>query len=778
MKLSFLRVAGFLALFTLLFGPFFQPVADADGAIRTLTLPPGCWEIERAVVGLDEDGSGSLQVPALSGDIELAILTWAGSDDLSPQNISGGDRGDSDLTINGVTVRGTQLEGDLGYAQFPQNDWFVWEADVRNLISSGGTLSISGWDANWVNTEDSDRNDHTNGAMLSVVTDTSPCAEPVSVDVYQGLDYVHHAIDNSGQADDYTEAIVFPMTNMPVEQIIEVPIFFAGTEHGVDCRGLDMWGVSGTDADFPASSGSPNYNVDFDIFENQNQGARILNGVAINNAACSPGWSGRGPGFPRGVSAETIGLGDDVSGVLAQIALPPNQDWLALQMESVASNNGESGAWVLAALVNRARPDALGDTVWFDRNRNCAQDPDEPGFPGATARLQPDPSRSIPIPPPRTTDADGYYVFENLPIGTHQVTFELPAGYTFTEANCAAADDLTDSDAIPVSARVSEPIPGTIDGITGDLTIDAGVVAPVDVELTKRVAPSAGGPFDDDLAAQIGDTVYFQVTVRLVDEHPAGYPYSPLDAVTVSDVLPVGLSFVSATPSAGTFEPTTGSWEVGSLDPGQSQTLVIAATVDAEGFLTNRASVERHDHMGSAVTDVDSTPGNGPGEDDDDAATVRVGTGTIGDFVWLDSDGDGCQTPGEPGVPGIPVNLRLNGTVVATTTSNAAGVYLFDALPAGDYQVSFGSTAGTDPTTGICADSARNSDGTVVGVSLFAGQSDLTIDHGVVEVDIPETLAFSGLSSGDLALIAGLTVLAGGLLAAGTTRRAWNLDAE
>ena len=314
--------------------------------------------------------------------------------------------------------------------------------------------------------------------MLSVVTDNSPCAEPVSVDVYQGLDYVHHAVDVAGQADDYTEAIVFPMTNMPVEQTIEIPVFFVGTEFGVSCRGLDLWGASGPASAFPSSSGSPNYNVSYDIFANQNNGARLVNDVAINQLGnCTPGWSAGLPGL-RAVNATVIGAADDVSAVVAQIVLPPNHDWLALQMESVAANNGESGAWVLSAVVNRARPDALGDTVWFDRNRNCVQDDDEPGFPGATARFIADPTRSVTRDPVQTDDR-GYYVFTELPVGTHQVVFELPEGYEFTEPNCAAATDITDSDAVPsvTNPRVSEGAVGVLDGVRGDLSVDAGVIA-------------------------------------------------------------------------------------------------------------------------------------------------------------------------------------------------------------------------------------------------------------------------------------------------------------
>ncbi len=44
------------------------------------------------------------------------------------------------------------------------------------------------------------------------------------------------------------------------------------------------------------------------------------------------------------------------------------------------------------------------------------------------------------------------------------------------------------------------------------------------------------------------------------------------------------------------------------------------------------------------------------------------GTGTIGDFVWHDADGDGVQDPGESGIQGVTLELWLdvNGDGVIT----------------------------------------------------------------------------------------------------------------
>jgi uncharacterized repeat protein (TIGR01451 family) len=95
----------------------------------------------------------------------------------------------------------------------------------------------------------------------------------------------------------------------------------------------------------------------------------------------------------------------------------------------------------------------------------------------------------------------------------------------------------------------------------------------------------------DKASPGVGQTVTF--TVTLTNSGPA-----TATNVTVSDVLPAGLSFVGATPSGGTtYDSTTGVWTIPSLANGSSVTLVIRATVDAVGVKTNTAEITKSDQF-------------------------------------------------------------------------------------------------------------------------------------------------------------------------------------
>ena len=61
--------------------------------------------------------------------------------------------------------------------------------------------------------------------------------------------------------------------------------------------------------------------------------------------------------------------------------------------------------------------------------------------------------------------------------------------------------------------------------------------------------------------------------------------------VKVTDILPTGYTFVSASASVGTYNNTTGIWNIGTLNVNQEETLLVRAIVKETGNHTNTATV-------------------------------------------------------------------------------------------------------------------------------------------------------------------------------------------
>jgi hypothetical protein len=114
-----------------------------------------------------------------------------------------------------------------------------------------------------------------------------------------------------------------------------------------------------------------------------------------------------------------------------------------------------------------------------------------------------------------------------------------------------------------------------------------------------------------------------------------------------------------------------------------------------------------------------------------------AGYGTIGDFVWEDSNGDGFQQPGEllNGLPNVTVNLYVDYgdgdgyVLVATTVTDADGLYSFGNLPPGDYRVEV-DTADPEIPDDSYGNNYVTTTPTTYDVALASGQTHLDADFG------------------------------------------------
>jgi hypothetical protein len=122
------------------------------------------------------------------------------------------------------------------------------------------------------------------------------------------------------------------------------------------------------------------------------------------------------------------------------------------------------------------------------------------------------------------------------------------------------------------------------------------------------------------------------------------------------------------------------------------------------------------------------------------AMPAPLTVGSIGNYVWLDTNNDNIQNePASAGINGVDVYLynNLGIEIDHTVTSNNggnAGYYLFPNLPAGLYTVGFGAVAGKvrviQITNTIDGSDADATTGITPSITLAAGQNITDIDAG------------------------------------------------
>jgi uncharacterized repeat protein (TIGR01451 family) len=260
-----------------------------------------------------------------------------------------------------------------------------------------------------------------------------------------------------------------------------------------------------------------------------------------------------------------------------------------------------------------------------------------------------------------------------------KITDTLPAGAIFASASpaCTGTTTITCTFAtLAVNASATATITvtptgsGTLtntanasanefDPVATNNTASAGVtVTPIaDLALTKTASPSPAG---------IGNNLTYTLTVT--NNGP-----SPGTGVTLTDTVPTGVTFVSATPTQGTCTAAV-SCNLGTLANAAKATVTIVVTPTAAGTVTNAASV--------AANETDPVPGN-------NTATVSTPVTASADLALTET-----VAPNPVLLGGS--NLTYSLTITNNGPSPATNVVLTDTLPAG------ATLIGATPSQGTC----------------------------------------------------------------------------
>ena len=116
---------------------------------------------------------------------------------------------------------------------------------------------------------------------------------------------------------------------------------------------------------------------------------------------------------------------------------------------------------------------------------------------------------------------------------------------------------------------------------------------------------------------------------------------------------------------------------------------------------------------------------------------------SIGNYVWIDTDRDGIQDANESGVAGAILTVTdgdgnpvtdIYGQPVGSQTTGSDGRYSFENLRPGQYTVSITYPEGYVPTVAQQGSNTANDSqtNTATSVVLLSGESDLTLDFGVM----------------------------------------------
>ncbi len=449
--------------------------------------------------------------------------------------------------------------------------------------------------------------------------------------------------------------------------------------------------------------------LDADNDGNQDAGEAGVAGVTVRLL--------RADGTPTGLTTTTNGSGNYSFTNLApgdyrvEFVAPTNrafgkQDQVADGLDSDVNSAGVTGIISLesgeidnsvdAAIVELGN---LAGRVWVDRDGDGLEEAGEAARSGITVRLLN--ADGTPTGRTTTTDVNGEYLFTEVVAGSYRVEFVIPPGLKLTLRD-QGLNDTIDSDPNATSG-ITDPV--SVFPATTTRDVDAGVYVP----------------------ASLGDRVWHDLNANGVqDPGEAGLAH-----VTVRLLAADGVTVIASTTTNG-----SGNYSFGDLAPGQYGVRVERPS----GYETSPI-----DQGGNDTTDSDANAAgviaptmifSGDARTDLDAGLFqRV---TIGDRVWMDSNGNGLQDPGEANAPGVTVQLRNTaGTVLATTATDASGNYSFANLLPGTYNVRFTAPGGTLFTTRDAGNDALDSDanttnGTTGNITLTSGQTNNTRDAGLI----------------------------------------------
>ncbi|OWK43205.1 hypothetical protein FRUB_02804 [Fimbriiglobus ruber] len=482
-------------------------------------------------------------------------------------------------------------------------------------------------------------------------------------------------------------------------------------------------GIPGVQVVLLDSSGNPVATTTTDAsghyqFNNLAPGAYTVQATPPAGMISSTGTNGSPTGPAEPGSTNYTNTGSDLDHGTQTGATVTSQP-VILGQPGTNPDAGPSGPGTANTNVNLGlfTPVSIDSTVWDDTNNDGVQEPGEPGIPGATVVLLDASGNPVAT---TTTDASGNYQFNDLTPGTYSVQVTPPAGYASStgtngsptgpaepgSTNYTDSGNGLDHGTQTGTTVTSQPVTLTPPGTDPDAGPNGPGTANTNVDLGLYQPLSLGSTVWDDTnndgVQEPGEPGIPGATVVLLDASGNPVATTTTDAsghYQFNNLLP-GTYSVQVTPPAGYASSTgTNGSPTGPYEPGSTNDTDSGDGLD-HGTQTGATVTSTPVTLTTSGTDPDAGP-NGPGTANNNVSLGLYQPQSLGSTIWDDTNNDGVQEPGEPGIPGVQVVLLdSSGNPVATTTTDANGHYQFNNLAPGTYTVQATPPAGMISSTG------------------------------------------------------------------------------
>ena len=348
------------------------------------------------------------------------------------------------------------------------------------------------------------------------------------------------------------------------------------------------------------------------------------------------------------------------------------------QIDSNKKNNTSSATFTVGGTI--------AGTIFNDADASWTFGPgDDKPFEGVTLRLldadgnpvKDDSGADITT----KTDADGNYLFNRLPLGSYKV--EVVPGDAKVDGADVNLSDYKQTYGYGSSTDRTQVGQGTL-------------VTPSAIELTTAAPNVTKVDFGFVKPAAVGDYVWFDANKDGLQD--SDEPALPGITATIVDASGNPVVDASGRPVSAVTTGADGKYTFENLLPGDYK-VSFQAPAGYEATVSDAGADRAKDSNGASAS-VSLVQG----QTDDTIDFGAVGTGVIGDQLFVDVNQNGGSAPdaGDKVLPNVKVTLTWTGpggiTRTFETTTDADGKYRFENLLPGEYKVS------VDPQTLLAAE--------------------------------------------------------------------------